>query len=163
MNDDATTRSQFNPRIAVDQTNGDVAVSWYDCRNDAGVGGPGDVDGVPNSNAQFFASLSRDGGVTFASNIKASAGTSDEDGSEPPGPCCADLDYGDYTGLAFEDGFFYPAWADNSNSTGDNPNGTLNRMDVYTVPEPSRWILLCSGVLALILLALYRSRRRAGV
>jgi hypothetical protein len=23
-------------------------------------------------------------------------------------------------------------WADNSNSTGDNPNGTLHQLDIYT-------------------------------
>jgi hypothetical protein len=27
---------------------------------------------------------------------------------------------------------FLPAWADNSNSTGDNPDGALHAMDVYT-------------------------------
>jgi hypothetical protein len=39
---------------------------------------------------------------------------------------------GDYTGLDFFDGKLYPVWADNSNSTGDNPDGTLSRFDIYT-------------------------------
>jgi hypothetical protein len=45
-------------------------------------------------------------------------------------------DLGRYTGLAYYNGAFYPAWSDNSNSTGDNPsinvynNWTLN--DYFT-------------------------------
>jgi hypothetical protein len=38
---------------------------------------------------------------------------------------------GDYIGLAFQSGVFYPSWADDSNSTGDNPNGARLRLDVY--------------------------------
>jgi hypothetical protein len=29
-------------------------------------------------------------------------------------------------------GAFWPAWSDNSNSTGDNPDGTLHQFDLYT-------------------------------
>ena len=36
INDDATTRSQFLPRIAIDPTTGTLAASWHDCRNDSG-------------------------------------------------------------------------------------------------------------------------------
>ena len=42
------------------------------------------------------------------------------------------LDYGDYQGMAFHGGNFYPVWSDNSNSTGDNPNGKLHALDIYT-------------------------------
>ena len=38
---------------------------------------------------------------------------------------------GDYIGAAFHDGIFYPSWADSSNSTGDNPDGTYGGLDVY--------------------------------
>jgi len=34
------------------------------------------------------------------------------------------VEYGDYIGLAYFGGWIHPAWADISNSTGDNPNGT---------------------------------------
>ena len=47
VNDDGTTRSQFLPNISVDQTNGNVAMTWHDARNDAG-----------NNNTQFFGSAS---------------------------------------------------------------------------------------------------------
>jgi hypothetical protein len=44
------------------------------------------------------------------------------------------LDYGDYTQAAFVDGTFWTVWSDNSNSTGDNPDGTLHALDIYVAP-----------------------------
>jgi hypothetical protein len=126
VNDDATTRSQFLPRIALDQTSGNVAVSWHDCRNDDGLHGPGDTNGIPNDDAQFWGTVSTDGGASFLPNLQISAGTSNAAAANSV------IDYGDYTGLAFQGGVFMPAWADNSNSTLDNPSGTLSRFDVYT-------------------------------
>ena len=43
---------------------------------------------------------------------------------------------GDYTHAAFVGGMFWPAWSDNSNSTGDNPDGTLHQFDLYTAKIP---------------------------
>ena len=43
------------------------------------------------------------------------------------------IDYGDYGALDFSASRFSPVWSDNSNSTGDNPDGTLKRFDLYTV------------------------------
>ncbi len=43
---------------------------------------------------------------------------------------------GDYTHAAFQSGRFYPAWSDNSNSTGDNPDGTHHQLDLYTASIP---------------------------
>src|SRR5205814_2087096 len=48
VNDDSTLNSQFFPRIAVDPVTGNVAVSWYDARNDTGVTGNGSKDLVAN-------------------------------------------------------------------------------------------------------------------
>ena len=53
INTDGTSTSQFFPRIAVDQTSGKVAVSWYDCRADA----------TNNRLTRFYAAVSSDGGV----------------------------------------------------------------------------------------------------
>ena len=126
LNDDHTVNSQFNPAIAVDQATGDVAVSWYDCRNDLGMGGPGDTDGIPNDDAQIWATFSTNGGAGFAPNFQVSAGTSNapDTGSF--------FDYGDYTHAAFQSHLFYPAWSDNSNSTGQNPDGALHQLDLFT-------------------------------
>jgi BNR/Asp-box repeat protein len=126
LNDDDTVNSQFNPAVAVDQTSGDVAVSWYDARDDQGTGGDGDTDGVPNDDVRIWATFSTDGGVTLVPNFRVSEGTSNILGAE------TGFDYGDYTEAAFVDHAFYPAWSDNSNSTGENPDGTLHMLDLYT-------------------------------
>ena len=42
------------------------------------------------------------------------------------------FDFGDYSGLVFNGGIFYPCWGDNSNSTHDNPEGTQTTLDAYT-------------------------------
>jgi len=126
VNDDATVNSQFMPKIALDQTTGKFAVVWYDSRADLGNGGPGDTDGVANTDAQFWGGFSTDGGVSFTSNVQISAGTSN---SQDAGN---GIDYGDYDGLAFVAGTAHPAWSDNSNSTGPNPDGALHQLDIYT-------------------------------
>ena len=116
VNDDATTRSQFMPAIALDQTTGNVAVTWYDARNSAS-----------NTTVQVFGSVSTDGGATFATNVQISAGT-----TNATVPAVGSFNLGDYDKMDFSHGVFYRTWADNSNSTGDNPDGTLNALDIYT-------------------------------
>ena len=126
VNDDHTKNSQFLPKISLDPTSGNLAVVWYDSREDLGTGGSGDTDGVPNDDAQFWGAFSTDGGQTFTANTQISAGTSNSHDSGNA------IDYGDYTGLSFYGGIAHPAWADNSNSTGNNPDGTLHGLDIYT-------------------------------
>jgi len=125
VSDDVTSHSQFLPRIALDQTTGDVAVSFYDCRNDIGTG-PDDTNGIANDDAELFVAVSSDGGNTFSSNVRVT--------SHPSNAVIAGnkFGFGDYEGLVFEDGSFFPVWADDSNSTSDNPNGTLSKFDIYT-------------------------------
>jgi hypothetical protein len=130
LNDDQTANSQFNPAIALDQTSGDVAVSWYDTRNDLGQGGAGDTNGVANDDFQIWATDSTDGGIHFAPNFRVSQGTSNAADAD------SFFDTGDYTHAAFQSGMFYPAWSDNSNSTGTNPDGTLNQLDLLTAAVP---------------------------
>ena len=126
LNDDHTANSQFMPSIALDQTTGNVALSWYDARNDLGAGSPGDTDGIPNDDVQIWATDSTNGGASFAPNFQVSAGTSNANDTQ------SFFDYGDYTHAAFQSHIFYPAWSDNSNSTGDNPDGTLHQLDLFT-------------------------------
>lgn len=126
VNDDATKASQFLPRFALDQTTGNVAVAWYDCRNDDGNHGPGDTNGIKNDDAVIYAAVTRDGGITYTQNFRVGAGVSNSADSG------SGLDFGDYEALAFHAGNFYPVWADNSNSTRDNPDGRLNELDIYT-------------------------------
>ncbi|MFN2517422.1 MAG: hypothetical protein ABR604_00040, partial [Jatrophihabitantaceae bacterium] len=125
VNDDATANSQFLPKISLDPTSGHLAVTWYDARHDLGTGGLGDTDGVANDDAQLFAAFSSDG-TAFTPNRQVSLGTSNSRDAHNG------IDYGDYSGLAYYQGRAHPAWADNSNATGDNPDGTLHQLDVYT-------------------------------
>jgi hypothetical protein len=126
VNDDATANSQFMPKISLDPTTGNLAVTWYDSRRDLGTGGPGDTNGVPNDDAQFWGAFSTDGGRTFTPNIQISAGTSNAPDSGNS------IDFGDFSGLSFFGGIAHPAWSDNSNSTGTNPDGALHQLDIYT-------------------------------
>ena len=125
VNDDNTVNSQFLPKISLDQSTGKIAVVWYDARNDLGTGGPGDTDGIPNTDAQFWGAFSNNG-QTFSPNIQISAGTSNSQDAHNG------IDYGDYSGLSYYGGIAHPAWSDNSNSTGNNPDGALSKLDIYT-------------------------------
>jgi hypothetical protein len=125
LNDDHTGNSQFMQAIALDQTSGAVAVSWYDARSDLGRGGSGDTNGIANDDTQIWATSSTDGGTSFAPNFRVSRGTSNATAAN------SFFDYGDYTHAAFQSGNFYPAWSDNSNSAGGNPDGTLHQLDLY--------------------------------
>jgi BNR/Asp-box repeat len=131
VNDDNTANSQFLPKISLDPSTGDIAVVWYDSRNDLGSGGPGDTNGIPNDDAQFWGAFSANGAASFARNIQISAGTSNSHDSGNG------IDYGDYTGLSFFGGIAHPAWSDNSNSTGNNPDGALHQLDIYTAAVPA--------------------------
>jgi hypothetical protein len=95
-----------------------------------GQGGPTDPNRIANDDAQFWGAFSTDGGQTFSKNIQISAGTSNSHASGNH------IDFGDYSGLAFHGGIAYPAWADNSNSTGTNPDGTVHQLDVFTAAVP---------------------------
>ena len=126
VNDDATTTSQFLPKISLDPTTGNLAVVWHDARADLGLGGPGDTDGVFNDDSQLWGAFSSDGGLSFTPNVQISAGTSNAHDSGNG------IDYGDFIGLSFFGGVAHPAWSDNSNSTGTNPDGALSKFDIYT-------------------------------
>jgi hypothetical protein len=122
VNTDGTGRSQFLPRIASNPLSGNIAVCWHDARNSA-----------TNTTMQEFCDIATPTGATptFIGNAQISDGTSDGNGSNPPVSGQADIQFGDYSGLAYFQGIAHPSWADDSNSTGDNPDGT-SRYDAYT-------------------------------
>src|SRR5436309_5456512 len=125
VNDDATTRSQFLPYVALDPTTGTVAVGFHDCRNDDGVNG---TNMIPNDDAEYYGTFSTDGGATWAPNQRLSGGFSNATASGNG------IDFGDYVGLSALMGKLYTLWADNANCDGTNPNGTLHQFDLYTNP-----------------------------
>lgn len=142
VNNDTTLNSQLLPRIALDNTTGDVAVGWYDARNDLGQGGPGDTDHIPNDDVEYYATLITPlaSGLSVAPNLQISTGASNAEDSN------SGIDLGDYTGLSFYNGTIHPEWFDNSNSTGDNPDGTLKDLDVYTANVPASAFSSASAV-----------------
>ena len=128
VNDDSTVNSQFFPRIAVDAVTGNVAISWYDARNDTGVTGSGSKDLVANNDVQFYGVVGSPtaDGLQLSANVQITAGVSTTVTNNNPN------DFGDYTGLAIFNGQMQPAWADNSNSTGNNPDGAGGPLDLFT-------------------------------
>jgi hypothetical protein len=133
MNDDTGSNSQLLPRIALDNTTGQVGVSWFDARNDLGAGGTGDVDMIADNDVEFFGTVvtPQIDGLSVSPNQQISAGaTSAVDAA-------SSIDLGDYTGLDFYGGTLHPLWFDNSNTTGDNPNGKHKALNAYTAAVPS--------------------------
>lgn len=100
VNDDARRAYQFHPAIST-SADGTVAVSFYDTRND-----PAD------RKADQYVAFSTDGGLTWSSNVRVSAASSDESGPGDPN------DYGDYQGLdASTSGAFHQVWTDSRPGT----------------------------------------------
>jgi hypothetical protein len=134
INDNTVPDAVFLPSLAIDPVTGTLAIQFYDTRMDQGQGGPLDPSGSALDDTQVWASASSDGGVSWNNNVQISAGTSSSSLSEKSIP--ADIrpsGFGDYLqSSAFFNGVWYPVWADNSNSTGDNPDGVLHQMDIYT-------------------------------
>ncbi len=122
-------QSQFLPRLAVDVATGHLAVGWHDASLDDGTGAL-DTDGRANTDAMYALSFSADGGDTWTAPQMVSEGASNAAASGNG------IEFGDYTGLGFAFGVAHPAWADNSNSTGDNPDGVLNGLDIYSAAVP---------------------------
>lgn len=132
VNDDPASpiRSQFNPSISMDEKTGTIGVTFHDCRNDNGVPGTGGTNSIANDDAQYFVTFSTNGGATWAANVQLSCGFSNDNAAGNG------IDYGDYVGTDTFCGVVWGAWADNSNCTGDNPQGTLHQFDLYANALP---------------------------
>ncbi|MEZ0263739.1 MAG: sialidase family protein [Phycisphaerae bacterium] len=120
VNDDTTRTSQFLPALSVDPVTGFVGATWYDARASAN-----------NTAVQYYGAVSTNGGVSFTANFRISAGTSAQSGASYTSAQMGDLDLGDSTSAVFYNGKLIPVWADNSNSTLNNPDGT-KKFDLYT-------------------------------
>lgn len=123
VNDDPALpiRSQFLPRISSNPLSGNIAVCWHDCRNSA-----------TNNAMQLFATMATPTGAVpaFFANTQIGDAQSTGTGSSPPAAGTLDIQFGDYAGLTYFQGAVNSIWADNSNSTGDNPDAA--RFDAYT-------------------------------
>jgi Ca2+-binding RTX toxin-like protein len=104
--------SQFFAWLDVDDATGNLAVGWYDTRNDDGSATGGQLNNVANDEVEYFAAISTSGGLTWSDDIQVSDSFSSAFLSD-------DIHYGDYTGIAFQDDMLHLAWADNSNTLGN--------------------------------------------
>ena len=95
-----------------------------------------------NQEAVMYTTLSFDGGGTFLTNqqliptnaviIAPAVGiASDVTGSDSL------TGWGHYTGLAAYGASFFPVWADNSDVTGNNPDGAKSKFDIYMISSAS--------------------------
>ncbi len=170
---DVSTNSRFLPRVAVDPTDGALALSWYDCRNDMGAIDAtnyvptnvvvttyttnsdstittnsttnsitntvittnlfGTVTGIPNQSAMMYGTISLDGGASFLANSNITSSKFTTNGYYAP-YAVSPTDFGDYTGLTFYGGTFFPVWADNSGSASANPAGANSNFDITVAP-----------------------------
>lgn len=97
---ETTKNDQFWQWIAVDPKNGDIAVMYFDSRDDEN-----------NIMVNCYVSYSRDGGLTW---IDQRVG--DEDHDLRLNPFMDNAFAGDYSGVAFYDGIIYPSWVDMRNA-----------------------------------------------
>lgn len=99
LNDDATTTSQFMPRLAVDATDGTVYAIWYDARHDV----------TNNALVDIYSTISVDGGTTWSPNHRLTDAVSDESVGNP---LRYTGNYLEYIGLSASSGAAHVAWTD---------------------------------------------------
>lgn len=151
VNDDSSTiATQFFPRVAVDQTDGTVSVSWYDTRNSP-----------TDRQTQIYYARSIDGGVSFETNVRVTDGgaqftnhaaSSDENFTDNVN---ADPNqYGDYMGLAVSNRQAHVIWTDSREFFPTAGNGKVEDVAtaVVTNCSPPLWsappALSCGGTSA---------------
>lgn len=101
INNQSGLNDQFNPFIAVDETNGNLGAIYYDTVSDAG-----------RKKVDVYYQLSTDGGVSWETPVKVTTAMTDETVSG------ADLgnQFGDYNGLSGYGNAFFPSWTDRRNN-----------------------------------------------
>jgi hypothetical protein len=106
-----TTNDQFWQWMSIDPTTGDIAVMYFDSRNDP-----------ENLLVECYISYSNDGGETWTDRQ-----ISDEGSDLRLNPFTGNSFAGDYSGLAFYDGMLYPSWVDMRNAVTN-----IRDSDVFT-------------------------------
>ncbi|HEY2588594.1 MAG TPA: sialidase family protein [Tepidisphaeraceae bacterium] len=134
VNDDTSVNSHMMPVLSVDPVTGAVAIAWYDSRNDNGIPTTGGTNNTANDDIQVYGVVGTPvaNGVNFSPNFIIQPAFSNSAKSTVPSTLLPDTQaFGLHNGLTIYNGRANAAWADNSNSTGDNGNGALISPDVY--------------------------------
>jgi hypothetical protein len=96
LNDLPSRNDQFNPRLAVDDTDGTLMVVYYDTAGDAA-----------RLRTNLWFQSSADNGTSWTGPVKVTTAPTDES------TAAADPNqYGDYNGLTGYSGIFFPCWTD---------------------------------------------------
>ena len=101
INNQAGLNDQFNPFIAVDETNGNLGAIYYDTVADSG-----------RKKVDVYYQLSTDGGATWAAAVKVTTAMTDETISGAD----SGNQFGDYNSLSGYGNAFFPSWTDRRNN-----------------------------------------------
>jgi hypothetical protein len=101
INNQSGLNDQFNPFLAVDETNGNLGAIYYDTVNDAG-----------RKKVDVYYQLSTDGGVSWESPVKVTTAMTDETVTGAD----SGNQFGDYNSLSGYGNAFFPSWTDRRNN-----------------------------------------------
>ena len=110
INNQASLNDQFNPWLAVDETNGRLVVIYYDTVDDPG-----------RLRTDVWYQTSSDDGVTWSTSVKVTTAQTDETVAGAD----SGNQYGDYNGLSGYAGKFFSSWTDRRNGS---------REEIWTAP-----------------------------
>jgi len=101
INNQAGLNDQFNPFLAVDETNGNLGAIYYDTVADAG-----------RKKVDVYYQMSTDGGATWQAAVKVTTAMTDETiaGAD------SGNQFGDYNSLSGYGNSFFPSWTDRRNN-----------------------------------------------
>jgi Bacterial pre-peptidase C-terminal domain len=101
INNQSGLNDQFNPFLAVDETNGTLGAIYYDTVSDAG-----------RKKVDVYYQMSSDGGVTWQAAVKVTSAMTDETitGAD------SGNQFGDYNSLSGYGNSFFPSWTDRRSS-----------------------------------------------
>ena len=120
INNPPTLNDQFNPWLAVDDTNGRISILYYDTVNDPG-----------RLKTDVYYQSSADDGATWSLPIRVTTAMTDETVAG------ADLgnQYGDYNGMSAYNDTVFPSWTDRR-SGGAEEIWTAKIMETNAPPPP---------------------------
>jgi hypothetical protein len=101
LNNQSGLNDQFNPFLAVDETNGTVGAIYYDTVNDS-----------TRKKTDVYYQMSSDGGATWQAAVKVTTAMTDETSSGAD----SGNQYGDYNSLSGYANNFFPSWTDRRNN-----------------------------------------------
>ncbi|HEY0144133.1 MAG TPA: pre-peptidase C-terminal domain-containing protein [Thermoanaerobaculia bacterium] len=101
INNQSGLNDQFNPFLAVDETNGNIGAIYYDTVSDSG-----------RKKVDVWYQLSTDGGVSWEPAVKVTTAMTDETVAGAD----SGNQFGDYNGLSGYANQFFPSWTDRRNN-----------------------------------------------